>query len=174
MNDKRTKRSIWLTFDRILSHDLGKQVLILLGILAFIFVISTICLHFAGPDWQAYCQSKRISKWVFPFYLLIDGNAFSNFYMDSASSRLTVILTCIFYFAGIIVFTGMTISVMTNMISRRVEKHQDGLIHVSQMANRRVNDPAEVVHLHQHLKVKVLEVDMRRRRISLTLKGVKD
>lgn len=129
MNDKRTKRSIWLTFDRILSHDLGKQVLILLGILAFIFVISTICLHFAGPDWQAYCQNKRISKWVFPFYLLIDGNAFSNFYMDSASSSLTVILTCIFYFAGIIVFTGMTISVMTNMISRRVEKHQDGLIH---------------------------------------------
>ena len=50
--------------------------------------------------------------------------------------------------------------------------HQDGLIHVSQMANRRVNDPGEVVHLHQHLKVKVLEVDLRRRRISLTLKGV--
>lgn len=50
--------------------------------------------------------------------------------------------------------------------------HQDGLIHVSQMASRRVSDPAEVVHLHQHLKVKVLEVDLRRRRISLTLKGV--
>ena len=50
--------------------------------------------------------------------------------------------------------------------------HQDGLIHVSQMANRRVNDPAEVVHLHQHLKVKVLEVDLRRRRISLTLRGI--
>ena len=50
--------------------------------------------------------------------------------------------------------------------------HQDGLVHVSQMANRRVNDPNEVVHLHQHLKVKVLEVDARRHRISLTLKGV--
>ncbi|MBR4715700.1 MAG: RNA-binding transcriptional accessory protein [Bacteroidales bacterium] len=48
--------------------------------------------------------------------------------------------------------------------------HQDGLVHVSQMANRRVNDPNEVVHLHQHLKVKVLEVDLRRHRISLTLK----
>ena len=48
--------------------------------------------------------------------------------------------------------------------------HQDGLVHVSQMANRRVNDPNEVVHLHQHLKVKVLEVDARRHRISLTLK----
>jgi uncharacterized protein len=50
--------------------------------------------------------------------------------------------------------------------------HQDGLIHVSQMANRRVNDPNEVVHLHQHLKVKVLEVDLRRHRISLSLKGI--
>ena len=50
--------------------------------------------------------------------------------------------------------------------------HQDGLVHVSQLANRRVADPNEVVHLHQHLKVKVLEVDLRRHRISLTLKGI--
>jgi uncharacterized protein len=50
--------------------------------------------------------------------------------------------------------------------------HQDGLVHVSQMANRRVADPSEVVHLHQHLKVKVLDVDLRRHRISLTLKGI--
>ena len=50
--------------------------------------------------------------------------------------------------------------------------HQDGLVHVSQMANRRVNDPAEVVHLHQHVKVKVLEVDLRRHRISLSMKGI--
>ena len=50
--------------------------------------------------------------------------------------------------------------------------HQDGLVHVSQMANRRVNDPSEVVHLHQHLKVKVLDVDLRRHRISLTLKNI--
>lgn len=50
--------------------------------------------------------------------------------------------------------------------------HQDGLVHVSQMANRRVNDPNEVVHLHQHVMVKVLEVDLRRHRISLTMKGL--
>ena len=48
--------------------------------------------------------------------------------------------------------------------------HQDGLVHISQMANRRVNDPNEVVHLHQHVQVKVLEVDLRRHRISLTMK----
>ena len=50
--------------------------------------------------------------------------------------------------------------------------HQDGLVHISQLANRRVNDPGEVVHLHQHVTVKVLEVDLRRHRISLTMKGV--
>ena len=48
--------------------------------------------------------------------------------------------------------------------------HQDGLVHISQMANRRVNDPSEIVHLHQHVQVKVLEVDLRRRRISLSMK----
>ena len=50
--------------------------------------------------------------------------------------------------------------------------HQDGLVHVSQLANRRVNDPSEIVHLHQHVQVKVLEVDLRRKRISLSMKGV--
>ena len=48
--------------------------------------------------------------------------------------------------------------------------HQDGLVHISQMANRRVNDPSEVVHLHQHVQVRVLEVDLDRHRISLSLK----
>ena len=50
--------------------------------------------------------------------------------------------------------------------------HQDGLVHISQLANRRVNDPSEVVHLHQHVRVKVLDVDLRRRRISLSMKGL--
>ena len=50
--------------------------------------------------------------------------------------------------------------------------HQDGLVHVSQLANRYVKDPNEVVHLHQHVQVKVVEVDRRRNRISLTMKGV--
>ena len=49
--------------------------------------------------------------------------------------------------------------------------HQDGLVHISQLANRRVNDPSEVVHLHQHVRVRVLEVDLRRHRISLSMKG---
>lgn len=50
--------------------------------------------------------------------------------------------------------------------------HQDGLIHISQMANRRIAHPTDVVKLHQHLKVRVIEVDRRRKRISLSLKGI--
>ena len=48
--------------------------------------------------------------------------------------------------------------------------HQDGLVHISQLANRYVRDPNEVVHLHQHVQVMVTEVDRRRNRISLTMK----
>ncbi len=47
---------------------------------------------------------------------------------------------------------------------------QDGLVHVSQLANRFVKDPNEVVKLHQHVKVKVLEVDVARKRIQLSMK----
>lgn len=50
--------------------------------------------------------------------------------------------------------------------------HQDGLVHVSQLADRYVRDPNEVVKLHQHVKVRVMEVDFQRNRISLSMKGV--
>ena len=49
--------------------------------------------------------------------------------------------------------------------------HQDGLVHVSQLSNRFVKDPAEVVKVHQKVMVTVLEVDIERKRISLTMKG---
>lgn len=48
--------------------------------------------------------------------------------------------------------------------------HQDGLVHLSQMANRYIKDPNEVVKLTQQIKVKVLEVDVARKRISLSMK----
>ena len=51
--------------------------------------------------------------------------------------------------------------------------HQDGLVHISQLADKYVKDPNDVVHLHQHVWVRVIEVDRRRNRISLTMKGVK-
>lgn len=48
--------------------------------------------------------------------------------------------------------------------------HQDGLVHVSQLADRYVTDPTQVVKLHQHVKVRVVEVDRKRNRISLSMK----
>lgn len=48
--------------------------------------------------------------------------------------------------------------------------HQDGLVHVSQMANRFIKDPNEVVKVHQKVQVKVTEVDIPRKRIALSMK----
>ena len=48
--------------------------------------------------------------------------------------------------------------------------HQDGLVHISQLANKFVKDPNDVVHLHQHVQVRVVEVDRRRNRISLSMR----
>ncbi len=48
--------------------------------------------------------------------------------------------------------------------------HQDGLVHISQMTNRRIAHPLDVVKLHQHVQVRVIEVDRRRNRISLSMK----
>jgi len=48
--------------------------------------------------------------------------------------------------------------------------HQDGLVHISQLADRFVRDPAEVVKVHQKVMVTVLDVDIDRKRISLSMK----
>jgi uncharacterized protein len=48
--------------------------------------------------------------------------------------------------------------------------HQDGLVHISQLANRYIKDPGEVVKVHQKVTVTVLEVNLARGRISLSMK----
>ncbi|MCX7044355.1 MAG: S1 RNA-binding domain-containing protein, partial [Candidatus Sumerlaeota bacterium] len=52
--------------------------------------------------------------------------------------------------------------------------HQDGLVHISQLSNRYVKDPAEVVKPGQRVQVTVVEVDMKRKRIALTMKSEGD
>jgi len=49
--------------------------------------------------------------------------------------------------------------------------HQDGLVHVSQLADRFVRDPGQVVKVGQKVQVRVLEVDLARRRISLSMRS---
>ena len=50
--------------------------------------------------------------------------------------------------------------------------HQDGLVHISQLADRYVSDPNEVVKLHEHVMVRVADVDLKRKRIALSMKGI--
>ena len=126
---KKVSISYLLRFDRTLSHDPFRQVFILMGILVVAFMLSYVLLSIFGGDWQEYCKAKQINKWVFPLYLLIDGNAFNNFYNDDHASKGAVFAACLTYVIGVIIFTGMIISVMTNMIELRVKDHKEGRIH---------------------------------------------
>lgn len=49
--------------------------------------------------------------------------------------------------------------------------HKDGLIHISEMTTRRINNPSEVLSLHQHVRVRVIDIDQARGRIQLSLKS---
>jgi uncharacterized protein len=71
---------------------------------------------------------------------------------------------------------GMTLEgVVTNVTAFGafvdVGVHQDGLVHVSQLADRFVRDPAEVVKVGDRIKVRVLEVDLVRKRIALSARS---
>lgn len=50
--------------------------------------------------------------------------------------------------------------------------HENGLVHISHLSDRRVSNPSRVVHIGQHVRVKVIEVDLDRKRIALLMKGV--
>ena len=67
-------------------------------------------------------------------------------------------------------FTGVVTNVAAFGAFVDIGVHQDGLVHVSKLADRYVKDPHEVVHAGQSLKVTVLSVDLERRRISLSAK----
>jgi uncharacterized protein len=49
---------------------------------------------------------------------------------------------------------------------------QDGMVHISQLANKFVKNPADVVSLNQEVKVKVVEIDLARKRVQLSMKDV--
>ena len=50
--------------------------------------------------------------------------------------------------------------------------HKDGLVHISEMADRRITNPQEIVKLHQHIRVRVIDIDKKRGRIQLSLKNI--
>lgn len=49
---------------------------------------------------------------------------------------------------------------------------ENGLVHISELADRFISDPTQVVSIHQHVKVKVIGVDMTRKRVQLSMKGI--
>jgi uncharacterized protein len=67
--------------------------------------------------------------------------------------------------------TGIVTNITAFGVFVDIGVHQDGLVHVSQVSNRFVKNPAEVVKVHQKVMVTVLDVDLERRRISLSMKG---
>ena len=74
---------------------------------------------------------------------------------------------------------GMILPGIVNNITRLgafvdIGVKQSGLVHVSELADRFVSDPNEIVKLHQHIMVKVLEVDIPRKRIQLSIKQAKN
>ncbi len=72
------------------------------------------------------------------------------------------------------VLTGTVRNVIDFGVFVDIGVHQDGLVHISQVANRRLKHPSEAVKVGDVVKVAVLEVDEKRHRISLTMKGVKE
>ena len=74
---------------------------------------------------------------------------------------------------------GMILPGIVNNITRfgafvDIGVKQSGLVHISELADRYVSDPGEIVKLHQHVKVRVLEVDLARQRIQLSLKQARE
>ena len=129
---KKRSNRFKLGFDRLLSQGEWKQLGVLFIILVVFFVLSFVLLNqFGGNDWKQYCDEKNISRWLFPLYLLIDGNAFNDLYTngDIPISKATLIISGLSFMAGILLFTGALISIMTNLISRRVEDYKGGMIH---------------------------------------------
>ena len=71
--------------------------------------------------------------------------------------------------------TGMEVPGIVTNVTRfgafvDIGVHQDGLVHISQLADRFVKDPAEVVRVNQKVRVRVLDVDIQRKRISLSMR----
>lgn len=115
--------SLWI--DRILSHSIWHQLAVLLisAMAALLIAWILLAIH---PVKDVY-SIQHISPLLFPFYLLIDANAFHDIYVSQGISKWTLVLACFVYGLGLVIFTGMLISILTNVITRRVDSYKRGL-----------------------------------------------
>lgn len=123
------RRKFLLHLDKALSNSLGKQILILLVLLAIMLAVSYLFMAFSGSDWQRFCHDKDLKTWLLPLYLLIDPNALNTLYIEGHVHGWMLFASSITYLLGMLVFNGLIIGVINNAISNRVEDHRDGLTH---------------------------------------------
>ena len=125
IHTKRKLGGLSLWMDRALSHSMGYQFVILL-IIAMVTLLIAWSLVAMFPMSEVH-DINHVSPLVYPFYLLIDSNALNAIYLDGESKSGTLVVACVIYLLGVVVFTGMLISFITNMISRRVDNYNNGV-----------------------------------------------
>lgn len=125
---KKSRSTIKLWFDRLLSKSLLRQFAVLGGVLFVLFLISWGCLNLSGCEWKQFAKDSNIPEFLLPLYLLIDTNAFNNLYINGIHGWALVV-SSITFVIGAFIFNGAIIGIITNSIERRVVNHKEGRIH---------------------------------------------
>lgn len=114
-----------LKFDRAFSDNIWRQIIILFGFILIALIIGLIICAFL-PFGK---EGEKLAFYEWAIYLFIDGNALSNLYMDeyAGGGRPWVLVFAILgSLLGVVVFGGMLISVLSNMLERRIENYRTG------------------------------------------------
>lgn len=123
---KPTKIHGWiLRFDRAFSEKIWRQIVILLGFVVIALLIGLVITYFLtfGEN------GSKLSFYEWALYLLIDSNALNNIYMDNYPQGGRPLAVCFAIFGsllGVVLFGGMLISVLSNMLERRIENYRKG------------------------------------------------
>lgn len=125
----KIRRQLWLGFDRALAHNFLRQLAILVIVLAIALGLSYLLLAISNAQWEEFCESKDLYKWLLPLYLLIDSNALNNLYIDGHVHGWMLIASSLTFLFGAFIFNGVIIGIITNSIDRRVKSHQEGHLH---------------------------------------------
>ena len=128
----KIRRQLLLGFDRSLAQNMLRQLAILGFVLAVALGLSYLLLFISNAQWEKFCESEHINKFLLPLYLLIDSNALNNLYMGSDSTHVhgwMLFASSIIFLLGAFVFNGLIIGMITNSIEQRVKKHKEGHIH---------------------------------------------
>ena len=118
-----------LFIDRALSRSIWRQLAVMAIFLLMTLVLSFGLLSFSGCEWKAFCSKNDLSPWLLPIYLLIDTNALNALYIGGNIHGWMLFACSLIYLAGLLIFNGMLIGIITNYIELRVENHRNGLIH---------------------------------------------